>query len=101
VNDFVPATTRCTRCGSEEKSGVVDSRPWNGFVRRRRRCENCFSTWSTIEVPEALAGDLPGIVARLESLREELDRILTRMDHFRKSAEGEKTEPLCREPDCG
>lgn len=42
------AGLNCEKCGCE-KSMVVDSRPCNNGIRRRRECEKCGSRWTTYE----------------------------------------------------
>lgn len=47
---------KCPNCFLLESSGVKDSRPSGGSIRRRRVCENCQHRFTTFEVtlPETL-----------------------------------------------
>jgi hypothetical protein len=40
----------CPSCRAST-SDVVDTRPWHGQVKRRRKCRACAHRWSTLEVP--------------------------------------------------
>lgn len=40
-------TVICSECGGA--SGVTDSRPISGTVRRRRKCDVCGHKWTTFE----------------------------------------------------
>ncbi|MGX7706353.1 NrdR family transcriptional regulator [Methylobacterium sp. Gmos1] len=42
---------RCPGC-SHPVSRVIDSRPIEGTVRRRRKCQKCGTTWFTRECVE-------------------------------------------------
>jgi hypothetical protein len=42
----------CPQCEAESK--VINSRNENGFVKRRRICEQCNTRWSTYEIPVEL-----------------------------------------------
>ena len=55
----------CPACGSPD-SFVVDSRPVNGQVRRRRRCERCDARYTTYEAiaPAGLGPGSFGIVVQ-------------------------------------
>jgi transcriptional regulator NrdR family protein len=50
----------CERCGSE--SMVIDSRPFNGTVRRRRKClgAGCSERWSTLEFKKRKVNHIGG-----------------------------------------
>lgn len=39
----------CPACHSEERSEVVDSRPSDDHIDRRRKCKQCGHRWGTIE----------------------------------------------------
>lgn len=39
----------CPACGG--RSSVIDSRPHESSIRRRRECKKCGQRWSTTEVP--------------------------------------------------
>lgn len=41
---------KCEMCGHDH-SGVTDSRPFVGGIRRRRQCERCGHRWTTKEYP--------------------------------------------------
>lgn len=46
----------CPYCSCSE-SKVIDSRPYEGKIRRRRECINCgkrFTTYESVEIPELL-----------------------------------------------
>lgn len=69
--------TECTACHND--SQVIDSREWNGFIRRNRRCLVCERTWRTVEVPasyvderEAARDRIPKVQHQIEALAKEL-----------------------------
>lgn len=39
---------KCNECGNDI-SKVIDSRPCQGSIRRRRKCEECGARWTTYE----------------------------------------------------
>ena len=60
---------RCLSCGSETK--VIDSRPVDGTIRRRRMCPDCkkrFTTFEKYERPSTL------MVVKKDGRREPFDR---------------------------
>lgn len=40
----------CPKCKAD--SSVIDSRPTEQHIRRRRRCDKCQHRWTTVEVDE-------------------------------------------------
>lgn len=40
---------KCSKCGKESRSRVVESRPHDGRVWRRRMCGICFNYFVTVE----------------------------------------------------
>lgn len=60
---------KCPFCGAEDTK-VIDSRPAEGTIRRRRQCEQCdkrFTTYERVEV-------IPLMVIKKDNVREEFDR---------------------------
>ncbi len=60
---------KCPFCDAED-SKVIDSRPNDNSIRRRRQCETCgkrFTTYERIEV-------IPLMVIKRDQVREEFDR---------------------------
>jgi len=35
---------------------VIDTRPCDGYIRRRRKCLDCKERWSTLEIPYNFTG---------------------------------------------
>ena len=60
---------KCPYCGSEE-SRVVDSRPAEDSIRRRRECESCKRRFTTYEKIETV----PLMVVKKGDIREPYDR---------------------------
>jgi transcriptional repressor NrdR len=60
---------KCPHCGTEE-SRVLDTRPIDNGIRRRRECEGCHRRFTTYEQP---ASRLP-LVVKSDGRREEFDR---------------------------
>lgn len=60
---------KCPFCGFEE-SKVIDSRPTDEKIRRRRECLNCEKRFTTYEVVETM----PLIVIKKDKSREMFDR---------------------------
>lgn len=61
----------CPACG-EYENGIVDSRPWNGTVRRSRKCKRCQTRWVTIEVSADFMDHLPAFYERVVQMGTEL-----------------------------
>ena len=40
----------CPKCGVDEQSNIVDGRPNEKYIRRRRICASCGYSFRTIEV---------------------------------------------------
>ncbi|MBP5153871.1 MAG: transcriptional repressor NrdR [Lachnospiraceae bacterium] len=60
---------KCPYCGAEDTK-VIDSRPAEGTIRRRRQCEKCdkrFTTYERVEIT-------PLVVIKKGEVREEFDR---------------------------
>ena len=60
---------KCPFCNAEDTK-VIDSRPAEGTIRRRRQCEACgkrFTTYERVEV-------IPLMVIKKDGVREEFDR---------------------------
>ena len=60
---------KCPFCSAEDTK-VIDSRPAEGTIRRRRQCEKCgkrFTTYERVEV-------IPLMVIKKDGVREEFDR---------------------------
>lgn len=73
----------CPKCGGGE-SRVKDSRPMNGYVRRRRVCGSCKFRFNTHEV----AGDSPlpdveRLAKRLGKAHEAAERLLKEAEHVK------------------
>ena len=60
---------RCPECGCEE-SKVIDSRPTDNKVRRRRECINCATRFTTYEIIE----EVPLMVLKKDHSIEPFDR---------------------------
>ena len=60
---------RCPECGCEE-SKVIDSRPTDNKVRRRRECEGCGYRFTTYEIIE----EIPLMVIKKDHSIEPFDR---------------------------
>ena len=60
---------RCPYCG-EENSRVIDSRPADNSIRRRRQCEACERRFTTYEKIETI----PMMVVKKDNTREPYDR---------------------------
>ena len=60
---------KCPYCGCED-SKVIDSRPADDRIRRRRECLNCSKRFTTFEIIE----HAPLIVIKKDGSREEFDR---------------------------
>ena len=60
---------KCPYCG-EEDSRVIDSRPADNAIRRRRQCENCGKRFTTYEKIETI----PLMVVKKDNTREAYDR---------------------------
>ena len=59
----------CPFCGSD-KSTVIDSRPADDKIRRRRKCSSCGKRFTTFEIVE----HTPVIVVKKDKSREEFSR---------------------------
>jgi hypothetical protein len=57
----------CPSCRAST-SDVVDTRPWHGQVKRRRKCRACAHRWSTLEVPFDMTSALPSMETQLRRL---------------------------------
>lgn len=57
----------CPSCRAST-SDVVDTRPWHGQVKRRRKCRACQHRWSTLEVPFDMTSALPSMETQLRRL---------------------------------
>ncbi len=78
----------CIECQSD-KTGVVDSRPTQTGVRRRRQCQDCGQRFTTFET--ALRPDIRRLVARAGRLRKmanQIHEILDEIDDWRQELEG-------------
>lgn len=53
----IESAITCEKCGLANSS-VIDSRPTDGFVRRRRVCLSCKNRWTTYEVGDSLMADI-------------------------------------------
>ena len=71
---------RCPECGCEE-SKVIDSRPTENKVRRRRECINCGFRFTTYEIIE----DVPLMVIKKDHSIEPFDREKL-VDRLRRAA---------------
>ena len=60
---------KCPFCG-ELNSRVIDSRPAEGSIRRRRQCESCGKRFTTYEKIETI----PMMVVKKDNTREPYDR---------------------------
>lgn len=60
---------KCPECGCEE-SKVIDSRPTDNKVRRRRECINCATRFTTYEIIE----EVPLMVLKKDNTIEPFDR---------------------------
>ena len=60
---------RCPFCGAED-SRVIDSRPAENAIRRRRQCESCGKRFTTYEKIESI----PMMVVKKDNSREAYDR---------------------------
>ena len=61
---------RCPECGYED-SKVIDSRPTDGRIRRRRECLSCKCRFTTYEIVE----DIPLMVVKKDHSIEPFDRV--------------------------
>lgn len=61
---------RCPECGYED-SKVIDSRPTDGRIRRRRECLSCKCRFTTYEIVE----DIPLMVVKKDHSIEPFDRM--------------------------
>lgn len=69
---------KCPFCNAEDTK-VIDSRPAEGTIRRRRQCEKCgkrFTTYERVEV-------IPLMVIKKDGVREEFDRTKIEKGIFR------------------
>jgi transcriptional repressor NrdR len=69
---------QCLKCKSHE-SYVIDSRPREATVYRRRRCEECGYRWSTTEVPQdqyEKFGQVAKALRSLDRIRDHIDKII-------------------------
>ena len=47
----------CPKCGADyHQMGVIETRPLDGWVRRRRKCYSCGNKFTTYEIPEVEMG---------------------------------------------
>ena len=60
---------KCPFCGAEDTK-VIDSRPTEGSIRRRRQCEDCSKRFTTYERVESI----PLMVVKKGDIREPFDR---------------------------
>ncbi len=60
---------KCPYCGAED-SRVIDSRPADNSIRRRRQCETCGKRFTTYEKIETI----PMMVVKKDETREPYDR---------------------------
>ncbi|MBR2592301.1 MAG: transcriptional repressor NrdR [Oscillospiraceae bacterium] len=60
---------KCPYCG-EEDTRVIDSRPADNAIRRRRQCEGCGKRFTTYEKVETI----PMMIVKKDSTRELYDR---------------------------
>lgn len=92
----MPATkegnrTPCLECGGG-MSMVTDSRPSNGFIRRRRKCTGCGHHWTTLEVPVELIRSLPVMSRGLRHVHEAMGRVLDQLDQLPLTEEDEDND---------
>ena len=69
---------KCPFCNAEDTK-VIDSRPAEGTIRRRRQCEKCgkrFTTYERVEI-------IPLMVIKKDGVREEFDRTKIEKGIFR------------------
>jgi len=60
---------RCPFCNAEDTK-VIDSRPADGAIRRRRQCESCGKRFTTYEKVETI----PLMIIKKDNIREPYDR---------------------------
>ena len=60
---------KCPECGFDD-SKVIDSRPTDGKIRRRRECLSCTKRFTTYEIMESV----PVVVVKKDGSRQSFDR---------------------------
>ena len=70
----------CPACANGETQ-VTDSRPWNGMIKRRRRCPVCGFRMGTVEVPRELIDELPELLQGLLDANAKTASLLTALDN--------------------
>jgi len=70
----------CRKCGAAD-SGVTDSRPTLGGIRRRRECSVCGDRFSTLEIPAVeVAGQRLATMREFEIRQQMFARFQSAMD---------------------
>lgn len=87
----------CPKCAND-RTDVKDSRSWNGFVRRRRRCYRCEHPFSTVELPvEAAEGFVAThVLDRLAKATSHLNLFIGEFNSLRRSIKAGEAEKAKR-----
>lgn len=48
---------KCLNCGADS-SYIIDSRPYNDFIKRRRKCSICGHRWNTFEIQQRYCNNI-------------------------------------------
>lgn len=69
------------KCGHKKGTTVVDSRPTDFWIRRRRECVVCQTRYTTIEFPLPFKGEeVPSAIIqrvfRIPELRKNIDKLI-------------------------
>lgn len=77
----LPPVSACPGCGRRDFVFIIDSRAAadTGYVRRRRKCEYCFSRWTTYEVSADIFAEVRRVqraVVKLKGISDELHKLI-------------------------
>lgn len=89
------ASLSCPSCGSDRLT-VVDSRPFEGMVRRRRRCSDCEHRMTTYEVTSYQKRLIDEWARTTDAIRALCDQTVARLNQFDREAHRRARDQVLR-----
>ena len=85
----------CPRCGSIERHDVVDSRPEEKMVRRRRHCHACDTRFTTYEVSAFDYRKVEQWIGHVSAIKRLAMDMLTEVESIDTSIERAAQDQVC------